>query len=346
MAEKTYRAAVVGCGHRGDNHVQAYERIDNAECVACCAPSPTRREPMAEKYGLTAYADIAEMIRAERPDIVHVVTRPDVRVEPLTTVDELGVPLCTVEKPLATGVADWRKLRELEAAANTRFAVCHQTRWNPHLETCRQAVAGGKLGRPLMLHLSCGMNMAGQGTHTQNYGLSLVGDLPVVSVFGNARGWDMRDTVHPAPETTVACLTLEGGLQALWTTGTVSVRCGNAETVHQHVRAGACFENGRIEWQQFGKWQIVCNGDVQSGLCYESPEQFSENWIAEQADFHRAMFTWLEGGPPAGTNLKRSLHEWAVILALYTSALERRPVDLAGFDPPEDLVEQYKAAVG
>jgi hypothetical protein len=53
------------------------------------------------------------------------------------------------------------------------------------------------------------------------------------------------------------------------------------------------------------------------------------------------MFDWIEDDTkPAGTNLKQSLHEWEVVLALYASAVWRRPVDLAGFNPPEDLFDQ------
>ena len=241
MTQKTYRAAVIGCGQRGRDHVLAYKLIENAECVACCDPLPAKRESLAGDFGLKAYADPAEMIRAEKPDIVHVATWPNFRVEPLRLVAGMGVPLCMVEKPVATGVADWRELCELEASSPTKFAVCHQTRWNEHLEACRRAAAHGALGRPLLLHLSAGMNIAGQGTHTLNYGLSLVGDRAVTEVFGSACGWDARDVGHPAPQTTVAQLTLDGGIRALWTSGPASPLCGNPATTWEHVRAGAAF---------------------------------------------------------------------------------------------------------
>lgn len=343
MTQKTYRAAVIGCGQRGRDHVRAYKLIDNAECVACCAPSSARREPLAMEFGLNAYADPAEMIRKEKPDIVHVVTWPKIRIEPLKLVANMGVPLCTVEKPIATGVADWREICELEASSRTKFAVCHQTRWNEHLEACRLAAADSDMGRPLLVHLSAGMNIAGQGTHTLNYGLSLVGDPAVTEVFGSACGWDARDVGHPAPHTTVAQLTLANGIKALWTSGRASPRCGNPSTIHEHVRAGAHFENGRVEWQQFGKWEIVRGSSVESGRCFTNTETFGENWIWEQAEFHKAMFAWLEDdAKPVGTSLERSLHEWAVVLALYQSSLERRPIAMADFDPPEDLVERMK----
>jgi len=60
-----------------------------------------------------------------------------------------------------------------------------------------------------------------------------------------------------------------------------------------------------------------------------------------QAEFHKTMFAWLEDDTRVpGTNLKQSLHEWKVVLALYASALYRKPIDIASFDPPLDLFDQ------
>ncbi len=98
-----YRAAIVGSGQRSRPHIDAYRLLANAEVVACCAPTPSRRDALAAAFGIKAYADAAEMLRAERPDVVHIVTPPDARVELMTLVSDAGVPLCTVEKPIATG---------------------------------------------------------------------------------------------------------------------------------------------------------------------------------------------------------------------------------------------------
>jgi len=133
-----------------------------------------------------------------------------------------------------------------------------------------------------------------QGTHTLNYGLSLVGDPSVTSVFGTASGWEGEGSGHPGPRTTAAVLTLEGGAQALWTTGPVSPRSGNPAVVHEHVRCGAWFERGRVEWQQFGAWEMLRHGQLERGRVFTTPDAFGANWIEEQAAFHRAMFAWLE----------------------------------------------------
>jgi len=343
---KTYRAAVIGCGSRAPAHIEAYQLIPNASVVACCAPSARRRDPLAAKYGLRAYADPAEMIRAEQPDIVHLVTWPDTRVELMSLVAVLGVPLSTTEKPLAGGVKDWRALVTLEQRSRTKFGVCHQMRWQPHLVQCQQALRSGQLGEIRFLDISAGMNIAGQGTHTLNYGMSLAGDLPVTRVFANASGWDAADPGHPGPAASEAYLTFANGLRGLWTSGYVSPRCGDPATTWQHVRAAAYAERGRVLYEEFGRWEIVGEGFAQNGN-YGGMAEWARNNQKAQAGFHQAMFAWLEDDQKTpGTAFKQSLHEWQVVLAMYQSALEHRPVDLEGFDPPDDLVERFRAFAG
>jgi predicted dehydrogenase len=340
---KMYRAALIGCGARAPAHIDAYRNIPNGQVVACCAPTPTHREPLAARYGLTAYADPAEMIRKEQPDIVHLVTWPDTRVNLMTLVSDLGVPLCTTEKPLATGVQDWRALRALEQNSKTKFAVCHQLRWQPHLKRCQEVVRSGQIGNVLFLDISAGMNIAGQGTHTLNYGMALMGDVPVGSVYANATGWDTADPGHPGPAASEATLTFTNGVRGLWTSGFVSPCCGDPATTWQHVRVAAYAERGRVLYEEFARWEIIGPGMEERGY-YGSLEEHARNNLVGQAGLHSAMFAWLEGGEAPGTNLKQSLHEWAVVLAMYQSALDRKPVDLDGFEPPEDLVERYRAS--
>jgi cytidyltransferase-like protein len=52
---------------------------------------------------------------------------------------------------------------------------------------------------------------------------------------------------------------------------------------------------------------------------------------------------WMDA-KPAGTNLKLDLHQWEVVLALYASALWRKPVEIP-FDPPDDLFPQLAQAL-
>ena len=339
------KAVVIGCGNRGKDHVEAYGQIDEAKATACFSPDPARCHAFAAKHGLKAYVDAAEMIVGERPDIVHITTPPQPRVGLMRMVSDFGVPLCTVEKPVALGVADWRSITALQEKTKTRFAVCHQVRWQRHLRKCRQAIASGNLGEVKFIDMSAGMSIAGQGTHILNYGRFLVGDPQVETVFGNIHGWEDADPAHVGPKATEGCLVFTNGARGLWLTGDVSPRCGDPATVWQHVRVAAHAEKGCVNYEEFAKWEIVGGGMDESGD-YGGMEKWRNNNIDSQAAFHRAMFDWLEKGTPPGTNLKDSLMEWAVVLALYQSALERRPITMAGFDPPDDLIERIAKKKG
>lgn len=339
-----YRVALIGCGARAPAHIRAYERIPEAHVVACCAPGERRRTELAGRFGLRAYAEPAEMICQENPDMVHIITPPWTRVELLTLVSDLGVPLCTTEKPLASGVRDWRQLQTLCATSKTRFGVCHQLRWHENLMRCQQAIASGQLGAVQFLDISACMNIAGQGTHTLDYGMSLVGDSPVVRVFGNACGWSSSDPMHPGADTTEAYISFANGARGLWTSGPVSPRCGKPDVIWEHVRIAAYAQRGQVLFEEFGRWEIVAEGRTEGGD-FGGYQTWAQRNEAAQTSFHQAMFAWHEGGPAVGTNLAHSLHEWAVVLALYQSALERRPIDMATFDPPDDLVDKLRAAI-
>jgi predicted dehydrogenase len=340
-----YRAVVVGCGNRSHAHIQADQALDGVSVIACCAPTPTRREKVAAQYGLRAYADVAEMIRTEKPHLVHLVTWPDTRVELMTLVSELGVPACTVEKPIAVGVADWRALCELEVRTETKFAVSHQCRWQPNFVKCLQALQSGALGQVRFLDCSAGMTISGQGTHILNYAMALNADSPVAQLFGAASGYSNQDPGHPGPDTTIGDLLFENGVRGLWNTGYTAPRCGDPEVFWQHVRVAAYADRGHVEWQEFGKWEIAGPNLEESGD-FGGMDTWQANNLAAQIAFHRAVLEWLEDDAKApGTSLKQSLHEWKVVLALYASALWRTPIDLEDFDPPEDLFAQLAAVL-
>jgi predicted dehydrogenase len=337
-----YKAAVIGCGGRSGTHLAAYKLMDAAVPVACCDLDEEKAAKRAEAFGVKAYSDAKTMIETEKPDIVHIVTAPNVRVQLLTLVSDLGVPMVTVEKPLATGVADWRKLCDLSEGTGTKIAVCHQFRWHPHMVKCQEAVESGKLGDIKFLDFSAGMNISGQGTHILNYGMSLNGNSPVVSVFGAASGTEEADTMHPAPDNTIAHLTFENGVRALWCNGATALRTGDPDIIYQHVRVAAYCDKGRVNYEEFANWEIVSPDGVESGTCSDD-----DGYLVAQAGLHNAVIAWHESGDAAacGTNFKQSLHEWAVVLALYQSALERRIITMTDFDPPEELFDKLLSAL-
>jgi predicted dehydrogenase len=342
---KDYKACVIGAGARCGMHVQAYRHMKRASVTACCDIDGARAQKTAAEHGIKAFTSAEKMIRDEKPDLVHIVTPPTARFDLLDLVSRLGVKACTVEKPLATGVADWRRMVALEKSSATHFAVCHQFRWYAPVVRCQEILKSGRLGKVLFLDLSAGMNIAGQGTHILNYSFSLNGESPVVEVFGAASGSQGMATVHPGPDTTAGYLVYANGVRALWNNGPTAPKCGDPSTEWQHVRLAAYAEKGRVLWEEFGKWEIEGPGISEHGD-FGSRETWTENNLKAQAAFHEAMLDWIEDPRKVpGTGLRQSLHEWEVVLALYASALERRPIVLKDFEPSEDLFARLRAAL-
>ena len=119
-----YKAAIIGVsGGRAHGHAEAYAHIDGGQLVAV---SSRNAEKVAE-FGVPArYTDYREMMARERPDLVHVNTPPDVRLEVFEAAAEAGVPALLVEKPLAIDGEDFVAMRDWASrATSVKIAVNH-----------------------------------------------------------------------------------------------------------------------------------------------------------------------------------------------------------------------------
>jgi len=340
------KAVVIGCGWRAHAHIEAYQLISDAAVVACSDIRRDRAQALAKQYGLKPYVDADEMIRSERPQIVHIATWPESREPVMRLASELNVPLCTVEKPIALGVEDWHSLRQLSKHTRTKFAVCHQMRWQPCLARCRQAIAGGAVGKIEFVLISSGLNIAAQGTPMLNYARYLLDDSRIDTVFANVANWDTSYPHHPGAAPALACLTFENGARCLWTIGTKSQDPADPAAAAKQLKIAAYGTSGRVQFEEFGSWEISAAGRSERGD-FGGMEQWQTNSKIAQAGFHKAMFDWLQDDKrKPGTCLEESLHEWEVVLALYQSAIDRMPVELDRFVPDDDLIRHMRTELG
>lgn len=338
------RAAIVGCANRSHGHASAYRLVPEARLVACCDHNAEQATAFAERHGLKAYRDAEEMIVAERPDIVHLVTRPARRVEQLTQLSELGVPACIVEKPIATQVADWHALQTLAAHTSMKVAVGAQWRYSPLLGHCRAVLESGELGAPLFMEATAGLPMCDQGVHVLDWAMSLNGELPAVEVFGAAAGAGELDTKHPSPVSTTAQLRFANDLTCLWVLGDAAprVRIGYAEAARfMHCRVAVYCERGRLLFEEFGGWAVVGPRRDERGTT-ASWAEWTEHNDQAQAALTRGVGGWLAGGPAVGTQLNNALSQWNTVLGLYASEVWGRPVALP-CDPPESLFAELSS---
>lgn len=189
------RAAIIGLGNIGNlfdleeerteiwTHAGAYQSLPGVELVAGADPDAGRRETFTAMRAVPAYADFAEMLSAERPDLVSVCVpnamHPDVASAVLASAGLRGM---VVEKPLATSPATALAIVEDAAARGVVLQVMHQMRYLPTYGTAREIVESDALGRVNSVVGTYTSKTLTMGSHLIDLMRFLGGD--VVSVIG------------------------------------------------------------------------------------------------------------------------------------------------------------------
>jgi predicted dehydrogenase len=109
-----YKSAFLGCGPRARQHALAYQHVKRGRPVAACDLDRQRLAAFGDELAIEArFTDIHEMLDRARPDLLHIVTPPGLRVPLMTIASDHKVPVVVVEKPIAVQGEDWRLLDEL-----------------------------------------------------------------------------------------------------------------------------------------------------------------------------------------------------------------------------------------
>ena len=359
-----HKSVIIGCGVRAHGHAVAYREVYGGKLVACANLSNEKRlQEFASTYNITGYNSVENMLCTEKPDLVHIVTLPDQWLPLVNLISDLGVPACLMEKPVATGVDDWQKLRKLEEESDTKFGVNMQVRWHPLLQECQRAMK--RIGNIKIIDFSCAMNIARQGVHILDWAMSLNEDSPIVKVFGNASGVEPLNSDYPAPESTIAYVVFENGTYGIWNTGSTAPRTlvhpdlfglydemvdnFDEEVVDEadnfkYLRIAAHAELGNVQFEEFGdtKTRIVTEtGDFNFNESITPESWVRYNNIAQTA-LTDAMFTWIRNDDkPVKTSLKNALHQWNAVLGVYESAVTNQPVNIP-FEPNLDLMSRLR----
>ena len=339
-----YKCAIVGVsGTRAAGHAEAYRHVRRGRLVAISARTQDKLDAFGERFGVAArYSDYREMFEKEQPDLVHVNTPPNVRLEVFQAAEAAGVPALLVEKPLAVQGEDYRAIREFAATCKVKIAINHQLHFQPRRQYLQRFVEDGKIGEVRLIEASARMNMAYQGTHSLQAIGAFNPGATAVSVFGQvsgAQGLQESPKHHYAPDQCLASIAYDNGVSGV-------LRCGlNAPhviegPVHLHKRAAVYGSRGHVIWTMWS-WETSSGGQLAMGR----HDYYAED-ILGQAAMTEAMFDWLADSRAAHPlNIQAALSDFGIVLGIYMSALQHAPVALP-VAPADELVEQLRARLG
>lgn len=140
------RIAIIGCGKIADQHMQACRRLAGCEVVALCDRELLMARQLGERFRVAAcFADVAEMLSAVRPDVVHITTPPQGHF-PLARHCLAAGCHVYLEKPFTVTAAEARELISLAEAQHRRLTAGHNLQFTPEMIALRRLVARNFLG--------------------------------------------------------------------------------------------------------------------------------------------------------------------------------------------------------
>jgi len=135
------RIAIAGAGQIGRVHQRHIAQRSDCRLVAFVDPAPATRD-----LGVPLYADLATMLREERPDGVILATPNALHVAGAVECLQAGVPVL-VEKPVASTVESALELLHVQQRTGVAALVGHHRRHSAYLQSARALIADGQLGR-------------------------------------------------------------------------------------------------------------------------------------------------------------------------------------------------------
>lgn len=149
--EKVLKAAVVGVGNMGKNHVRVYSELQEVELVAICDANLDLAKQLAKKYGAKAYASVDQMLEAHVLDVVSTAVPVKYNKEVAISLFEHGVNVL-VEKPIASTIHDAEAMIRAAKDAGVVFTVGHIERFNPAVTAVKRLIDSGGLGELVSIH--------------------------------------------------------------------------------------------------------------------------------------------------------------------------------------------------
>ena len=336
-----YKSAFLGCGPRARAHARAYEFVKKGAHVAACDLDKERLEPFGSDFGIkNLYTDAHEMLEKEKPDVLHIVTAPTLRVPLMTIASEHNVPVAIVEKPIAVQGEDWCQLADLEKKTQTKFIVNTQLHFHERNLELKRYVAEGRIGDIRYIDVSARSTILDQGVHVLELAHSYNGFAKPTKVFAQVSGAETIPTHQPSPDTAEAAIEFANDVRAQMVTGYFAPKSNPMERIYHHKRIAVYGTKGFVHWTMVGWERYTPEDGYESGEHEYGPEDDKAQGLLTDSAFELLE----SGAKPHGTRLELSLAQFNIILGAYMSALNRKPIDLP-CQPDDGLIDKLQKAL-
>ncbi len=321
-----YKSAIIGVsGPRANEHADAYAHIKRSALTAVSTRNEANLKAFASKHSVdNTYTDYRNMFAEHKPDIVHVNTPPNVRVEVFEAAIEHGIPAIIFEKPIALSFEDLTQFRALATSSKCKVAVNHQLHFHPNRAALQEKVANGAIGQVTHIDVSSQLNIVHQGTHVLQAIRSFIPGARPVSIKASASGaTGLTDNPrhHYAPDQLQAEIVYSNGTHATLNCGPAAPSVDGAHEINHHKRIAVQGTEGQLLWSMWG-WELTAQGNTSSG----KHDYFAED-ILGQAAMVESMIDWIEDDSfLMPLRLDNALADFEIIMGMYQSIIHDKKI--------------------
>ena len=143
--------ALVGCGRISKRHSELLgeNQIAGAQLVAVCDKIVSKAQVIADKYSIPVYSCFHDMMKAEKIDVVVVLTESGLHAQHTIELAPYGAHV-VVEKPMALTLDDADAMIEACDKHGVKLFVVKQNRFNVPIVQLRKALDQGRFGKLIM----------------------------------------------------------------------------------------------------------------------------------------------------------------------------------------------------
>ncbi len=144
-----FRGVCIGAGYFSKFQYEAWTRIPQVEITALCNRNMDRARPIMEEFGVGQhYTDYREMLEAEQPDFLDVITQPPSHLEMCRFAGRRGIHVIC-QKPLAPTFDEAKQIVADVREAGIRFMVHENFRFQPWHREIKRLLGQGAIGEKL-----------------------------------------------------------------------------------------------------------------------------------------------------------------------------------------------------
>jgi predicted dehydrogenase len=147
------RIGLTGYGKVANLHAQALAAAAKGELVSVCGRNAERRDSFAARWKIASRNTAEEMVRKDRVDAVIITTPHPRHREGVLEAFAAGAHVL-VEKPMALTEAECNDMIAASKKAGKCLSVVSQRRWFPACARIKEAIAAGKIGKPVLAQLT------------------------------------------------------------------------------------------------------------------------------------------------------------------------------------------------